>query len=108
MDGIGAEVNYEHFLAKLVSISTGLATTIHYKKDNGFNDQRPGSTPDARLMRFTTAGLQINSLLNFSVLSLASHQIQVGGGPLLRFQSTSYRANMVIIRTRDHSLSHFM
>ncbi len=90
LDGLVAEVCYEHYIAKLVSFSTALTTTIHYGKDDGFNDQSPGITPDTRLMRFTTAGLQISSLVNFAVLSLTAHKIQIGAGPLLRFQSTSH------------------
>ena len=80
LDGMKAEVIYEHNFSKRISLSNAIATTIHYGKDKGFNELVPGSSPDANLMRFTTAGIQFNPLINFAVLSRADHTIKLGGG----------------------------
>jgi hypothetical protein len=89
LDGMKVEVSYEHNFSRRLSLSNAIATTIHYGKDRGFNALIPGISPEANLMRFTTAGIQYSPLINFAVFSRAEQKIKLSGGAVCRFQSTS-------------------
>jgi hypothetical protein len=90
--GFAVGVTYEHDYTKRFSLANGLTTTIHYGKDQAFNSLFPGISPEERLMRFTTAGIQLHSLAGLAILSTADHKLKVDAGVILRFQSTSYPA----------------
>jgi len=89
MNGIIVDVSYKHQLKKRIDLTSGIATTIHYKKDKGFNYLSPGSSPEERLLNFTTAGIQVNSILNYSFVHTRDNQLKAGAGILFRFQSSS-------------------
>lgn len=90
LDGIIAEVAYDHNFSNRLDLSTGLTTTINWGKDKGLNSYSPNASPQDRLMRFTTAGFQLAPVVNFALLYTPIVQLKVGAGPLLRFQSSSY------------------
>ena len=90
LTGVAADILYEKNLSKRLFFSNGLTTTIHSGKDKGFNSLLPGTSPDNRLMRFTTAGLQLTSLLHYTLLSFPNQKFRIDGGGVLRFQSTSF------------------
>jgi putative salt-induced outer membrane protein YdiY len=41
------------------------------------------------MLHYTTAGIQLNSMVNFSLISLPRHKFRIGGGTVLRYQSSS-------------------
>lgn len=90
LNGIIVEAAYENYFIKRLSFSNALTTTIHYKRDKGFNDLIPNISPANRLLHFTTAGLQTTSLLHYTILELPNHKFRVDGGLILRFQSSTY------------------
>lgn len=94
LKGIAVDVMHEHNLNKRFSWSNSLTSTIHYKIDRGFNSLSPGLSPqNDKLMRFTTAGLQLNSHFNFAIINFPDNKIKLEVGPMLRFQSSSYPAS---------------
>ena len=42
LTGIIVDVSYKHQLKKRIDLTSGIATTIHYGKDKGFNFLLPG------------------------------------------------------------------
>lgn len=90
LKGFSVDVLYNQHITKKVDFSAGLTSTIHYGKDGGFNSLFPGISPDERLIRFTTAGIQLSSLINYSVFYSHDNQLKIGVGPIVRFQSSSY------------------
>jgi hypothetical protein len=93
LNGIIVDVSYKHHLKKRIDLTSGIATTIHYGKDKGFNYLFPGSSPEERLINFTTAGVQLNSILNYSLIYSRDNQFKAGAGFVLRFQSSSRSGN---------------
>ena len=93
LNGIIVDVSYKHHLKKRIDLTSGIATTIHYGKDKGFNSLLPGSSPEERLINFTTAGVQLNSILNYSLFYSRDNQFKAGAGFVLRFQSSSRSGN---------------
>ncbi|HEV8273058.1 MAG TPA: hypothetical protein VGQ04_17215 [Chitinophagaceae bacterium] len=89
LNGIIVDVSYKHHLKKRIDLTSGIATTIHYGKDKGFNSLFPDSSPEERLINFTTAGVQLNSILNYSLIYSRDNQFKAGAGLVLRFQSSS-------------------
>ncbi|HMK19025.1 MAG TPA: hypothetical protein VK492_12550 [Chitinophagaceae bacterium] len=89
LNGIIVDVSYKHQLKKRIDLTSGIATTIHYGKDNGFNYLSPGSSPEERLINFTTAGIQLNSIINYSLIYSRDNQLKAGAGLVLRYQSSS-------------------
>ena len=89
LTGIIVDVSYKHQLKKRIDLTSSIATTIHYGKDKGFNFLLPGSSPEERLINFTTAGIQLNSILNYSLIYSRDNQLKAGAGLVLRFQSSS-------------------
>lgn len=89
VSGFVAEVAYSHNFSRRLNLTTGVTTTIHSGKDNGFNSIMPGASPDESLMRFTTAGIQLTPVVNFAPLAIGKHKLYLGGGGLVRYQSTS-------------------
>lgn len=84
MKGFMVSVNYEHQFVKRFSLSGGLTTTIHYKRDDGYS-----SSPQNTDMNFTTAGMQLNSFGSYYLLAKQDTKLSAYAGALLRFQSTS-------------------
>lgn len=89
LSGFMAEVGYSHNFSRHFNLTTGLTTMIHSGKDNGLNSIMPGASPDESLMRFTTASIQLTPVANFAPLRIGPHKLYLGGGGLVRFQSTS-------------------
>ena len=89
LKGIMFDVSYDHTIKKRIDFSNGLTTTIHYGKDDELIGIFPNPASGENLLRFTTAGIQLTSLMNFAFLYSPDNQLKVGGGPILRFQSSS-------------------
>ena len=89
LNGIIFDVSYDYNIKKRIDFSNGLTTTIHYGKDQELSGLSFNSSPDEKLLRFTTAGIQLTSLMNFALLYSIDNQLKFGVGPILRFQSTS-------------------
>ena len=89
LTGIIVDVSYKHHLKKRIDLTSGIVTTIHYGKDKAFNFLSPGSSPEERLINFTTAGIQLNSIINYSLIYSRDNQLKAGAGLILRFQSSS-------------------
>jgi len=89
LNGIIFDISYDHTIKKRIDFSSGLTTTIHYGKDDELIGVFPNSSPDENLLRFTTAGVQLTSLMNFALLYSVDNQLKAGAGTILRFQSTS-------------------
>lgn len=97
LSGLSFDVSYEHSLNKRLDLSNGLTTTIHSGKDSNpvftiiLPNQPPQTfkAPDQSLLRYTTAGIQITSVLNFNIIALPKHKFRIGGGTVLRYESSS-------------------
>jgi hypothetical protein len=91
LKGIAVDVMHEHNLNKRLSWSNSLTTTIHYKIHRGLNNNN-SSQPSLQdnLMRFTTAGIQLNSHIDLTLINFSDNKIKLEVGPMLRFQSSSY------------------
>jgi hypothetical protein len=92
LKGIALDVFHEHQLNKRLSIVNGIGNTIHWGTHTGFNFLSPGSSPREKLFRYTTAGLQFNSQISFTLLNFSDNKIKVAAGPMVRFQSSSLPA----------------
>jgi hypothetical protein len=87
-DGFVAEFAYSRKIKERIEFFNGLTTTIHYGKDRGFSGLS-GSLPPEETLLFTTAGIQLTSVLNFALINSFDNQLKLGAGPIFRFQSTS-------------------
>lgn len=97
LSGMSFDVSYEYSFSRRLDLTNGLTTTIHAGKDNKtqFIISEPNQpdkifeTPDQSLLRYTTAGIQLTSVLNFNFIALPKHKIRLGCGPVLRYESSS-------------------
>lgn len=97
LHGISFDLSYEHGLSKRLDWSNGFSTTIHSGKDEQVNTTffPPGlppqtvEAPGENLLRFTTAGFQWTSVLNFNLIVVPNHKLRLGGGTVLRYESSS-------------------
>lgn len=69
LNGIVAEIAYSRKIKKRIEFFNGLTTTIHYGKDRAFNGLSAGLSPQETLLPFTTAGIQLTSVLNFALVN---------------------------------------
>ncbi len=90
LKGIAVDVMHEHNLNNRFSWSNSLTTTIHYKIDRGLNNNSSQPSLQDNLMRFTTAGIQLNSHIDLTLINFSDNKIKLEVGPMVRFQSSSY------------------
>jgi hypothetical protein len=97
LPGLSLDVAYDHSFLKRLDLTTGLTTTIHSGKDRSpeftfiLPDQTTQTfkTPDRGMLRYTTAGVQLTSVLNYNFIARPRHKLRIGGGPVLRYESSS-------------------
>ncbi len=87
--GFKVTAYHEHAFNPRISIVNGFSTTIHWGTNNGFNDLYPGITPQNNLMKFTTAGIQLQSSLQAYIIKGRFFNFSLDAGPIFRFQSSS-------------------
>lgn len=87
--GFKISAYHEHAFHPRFSIVNGFSTTIHWGENDGANDLFPGSTPENYLMKFTTAGFQLQSAIQAYLIKGRSFNFSIDAGPVLRFQSSS-------------------
>lgn len=90
LKGIAVDVMHEHNLNNRFSWSNSLTTTIHYKINRGPNNNSSQPFLQDNLLRFTTAGIQLNSHIDLTLINISNNKINLEVGPMLRFQSSSY------------------
>lgn len=97
LPGLSLDVAYDHSFLKRLDLTTGLTTTIHSDKDRFptitfiLPDQTTQTlqAPDRGMLRYTTAGVQLTSVLNYNFIALPRHKLRLGGGPVLRYENSS-------------------
>jgi hypothetical protein len=88
ISGISFTTDYTSYFRKRFSWSMGLNGTIHFGSYPNFFNDSLGNPVDGSI-RETTAGVQIVSHLNYSLLKTRKHEVRFRVGGLLRFQSSS-------------------
>jgi len=84
LQGFALDLGYDHVISRRLDFSNGITTTMHSGYDYPYN-----GLPERHMLHYTTAGIQLNSMVNFSFISLPRHKFRIGGGTVLRYQSTS-------------------
>jgi hypothetical protein len=84
LPGFTVDMGYDHSFNRRIDLFSGITTTIHY------GDIDLPTIPQDKRLHFTTAGVQLTSLIQLALLSRADHRFKIGAGPLVRFQSSSY------------------
>lgn len=97
LKGYSFDLSYDHSMKKRLDWTNGLTTTIHSGHDSGgFTVTLPNQPPivvnpeTKRFLHYTTAGVQLTSVLNFNILALPRHKLRIGAGPVFRYETTSY------------------
>ena len=97
LKGFSFDLSYDHSLKRRFDWTNGLTTTIHSGHDRGeytifFPNQPPiVVNPDSKsFLHYTTAGVQLTSILNFNILAFPRHKLRIGVGPIFRYESSSY------------------
>jgi hypothetical protein len=89
LTGFKVSAYHEHAFNPGISMLNGFSTSIHWGKNNGFNNINPGVTPENYLMKFTTAGFQLQSSLQAYIIKGKVFNFSFDAGPIIRFQSSS-------------------
>ena len=84
LEGISFEAAYVVPLSPRFDLAPGFTTTIHYGYDAMVYDGYPDQS-----LRFVTAGLQLNPVVEYKFITAGPHTFKIIGGGLARFQSTS-------------------
>ena len=92
MRGLLFSVEYGKYVRKRWELSGGFSSTIHSNETLLLLNYPNAETIDASY-RSTTAGLQFNTILSFAPVRTKHHEVKVGGGGILRYQSDSYSSN---------------
>jgi hypothetical protein len=89
LQGFVAEVGYDHVFTRRLDWTNALTTTIHSGKDAVFAYPGAPSPGTDRGANFTTAGFQLTSMGHFAPISARNQKVKLGGGVILRYQSSS-------------------
>jgi len=90
MLGVSTDVGYDHVFNKRFDMTYALTTTIHSSKDEPFNIPSGQWQPaEDRRINWTVAGIQITSMGHFAPISVKDQKLKLGGGFILRYQSSS-------------------
>ncbi len=87
--GLLFSVEYGKYFKKRWELSGGFSSTIHSRETLLFVYYSNAEPIDASY-RSTTAGLQFNTLISFAPVRSKHHEVKIGAGGLLRYQSDSY------------------
>ncbi len=89
LGGFSLGLMHDYDFSRRLGISNGLTTTIHYGRDGSYNYVSPGGAGENRGLHFTTAGIQLNSVGQYHIVTKRDIKLSFYAGALLRFQSTS-------------------
>ena len=89
MRGFVFTTHYGKYFKKRLEWSASLTGTIH-DGSNYLMYTDPGGKLIDGSIRYTTAGAQLSGQLGYAALRNVQHELMLKGGPLLRFQSSSY------------------
>lgn len=85
--GVIFSTDFSKYVKKKLSLGLSLSGTVH---DGNYplyftygNQEVDGS------LRYTVAGVQLAGLIGYGIVRNEEHEIQIEGGPLLRYQSSS-------------------
>lgn len=96
LNGININTEYRSFFRKHLSISFGLGATIH----DGFFPisyfDGSGGIIDASY-RYTAGGIQLTGKLGVSAIKTRTSDFGFQAGPLLRYQSSSYFDEIIVL-----------
>ncbi|HEU4903931.1 MAG TPA: hypothetical protein VFT06_14095 [Flavisolibacter sp.] len=87
MRGLGFAVEYGHYVGKRIELTAGVGTNVHHDVYPLFLNQS-GRIVDASY-RMVTGGLQLNGQVNVAPLRTRRHEVKLGIGPVVRYQSSS-------------------
>ena len=83
LSGVAVDAGYDHSFDRKWDLYGGITSTIHSRKFVF------SSLPPDKTLNFTTAGIQLTSLIQWALIARTDHRLKIGAGPLFRFQSTS-------------------
>lgn len=86
--GFAFSVGASHFFSKRLSWSIGITTTFHDGMDSSEYLTYSGLAKGA--VNFTTSGLQSEFEFGYSLVRNSKHCLQIGIGPIIRYQTSSY------------------
>jgi len=89
ISGFAFNTEYGQYFKKKYSWYAGIGGTIHDKEEPIFYTNQSGNLVDASV-RATIAGFQLTGLFAYNFIKEEEHNLLLGIGPLLRYQSTSY------------------
>ncbi len=81
--GVAVDAGYDHSFNRKMDLYGGITSTVHSRKIT-FT-----SLPPDKTLNFTTAGIQLTSMIQWAVIARTDHRFKIGAGPIFRFQSTS-------------------
>ncbi len=87
MQGAGFAVEYGSYLGRRIELTAGLGANLHHAEEKLLLTQW-GQTTDASY-RMVTGGLQLHAQANLAPLRTRVHELKLGLGPVLRYQSSS-------------------
>ncbi len=90
--GVLFSAEFGRYFRKSWELSSGFSSTIHSDETLLLLNYPNAETIDASY-RSTTAGLQFNTVLSFVPFRSKHHEVKIGGGGMLRYQSDSYSSN---------------
>ncbi len=89
MYGFSTDVGYDHVFNKRFDLTNALTTTIHSSKDEPYSIPDQWQPAEDRRINWTVAGIQITSMGHFAPISVKDQKFKLGGGFILRYQSSS-------------------
>lgn len=87
MRGLGFAVEYGRYLGKRFELTAGVGANVHHDVYPLLLNQS-GQMVDASY-RMVTGGLQVNGQANVAPLHTRHHEVKLGIGPVVRYQSSS-------------------
>lgn len=87
MRGAGFAVEYGSYLGRRLELTAGIGANLHHAEETLLLTQS-GRTTDASF-RMVTGGLQLHAQANLAPLHTRAHELKLGLGPVLRYQSSS-------------------
>lgn len=98
--GLGFAVEYGHYFSKRFEITGGVATNVHHDVYPLLLNQS-GQIIDASY-RMVTGGLQLNGQANIAPLHTSRHEVKLGIGPVVRYQSSSASGGYDVISATNY------
>ncbi len=96
MNGVYSLLEYGKYFRKKIKWAVSFGCTIHDGKlELDYTD--PGGRNYDGSIRYTTAGLQTTGSIGYSIFYNYQHEIEVRIGVLLRYQSSSYFDEVIIL-----------